>query len=202
MVDIWPFNMGASEGWAVIYLLMSLVVTIVTYQICRAVGRSFDRQRTGDQDTHSRLTVGRMPQPDEWMAIAYLRGGTTGVAETLVGAAISEGSLVFDPPRNRFQLGTGANRPDPLMAQFIAAVAHTPLTPSSVRTAAMTVANSAKPALEQEIRALGLVRPASLRGLLVVMTLVGGAVCVLIGLLRISTRAAVSHGDAPTPSSC
>ena len=85
------------------------------------------------------------------------------------------------------------------MQQFLASVSQTPLTPASVRTSARVVANAAKPQLEQEIRALGLVRPARLVTLLTLLTLLGGAVCMLIGAIRIAARAAVSGGDAPLP---
>jgi len=71
------------------------------------------------------------------------------------------------------------------MQQFLASLSQTPLTPTSVRTSARNFANAAKPQLEQEIRALGLVRPASLVTLLTLLTLLGGVVCMLIGAIRI-----------------
>ncbi|GAH61231.1 unnamed protein product, partial [marine sediment metagenome] len=140
MLDSWPFNLPASEWWSVIYLLVSFAVTILTYRVTAAVGRWFDRQRTPAPDTQSQLTIGQMPQPHQWSAIAYLRGGTRAVAETLVGSAISDGNLVFDQATSQFQLGAGASRPDPLMAQFIASLGQGPLTPSVVRTRATMAA--------------------------------------------------------------
>ena len=137
MWDFWPFNMAPSEGWAILYLVMASCVTVVTYWICAAIGRAGDRQQTTAADApHPRLTIGYIPRADEWWAIAYLRGGTTGVAQTLVGAAISEGRLVFDESTNEFRMGAGTGRLDPLMQQFLASVSQTPLTPTSVRTSA------------------------------------------------------------------
>ena len=69
MLDFWPFNAQASEWWAIIYVLICLVITFVTAKIAAAVGRSFDRQRNGEDS--SPLRIGQMPQPDQWLAIAY-----------------------------------------------------------------------------------------------------------------------------------
>ncbi len=41
------------------------------------------------------------------MLIAYLRGGTTAVAQVLVGTAVTQGHLVFDQAEGTFQRGPG-----------------------------------------------------------------------------------------------
>ena len=50
MFDFWPFNLGPSEGWVVLYLLLSGGVTLTTYAVCSALGASLDRRPDGLPD--------------------------------------------------------------------------------------------------------------------------------------------------------
>ncbi len=50
MFDFWPFNLGPSEGWVFLYILMAGGVTAVTYWLCSAIGAALDRRPEGAPD--------------------------------------------------------------------------------------------------------------------------------------------------------
>src|SRR5690606_38917965 len=43
--DFWPFNMGPTEGWAFIYLLLAMTVMWLTTQLAKRIGVYFDRRQ-------------------------------------------------------------------------------------------------------------------------------------------------------------
>src|SRR5436190_14790624 len=113
LFNFWPFNMGPTEGWVFLYLIMACVTMFIVNRVAAAIGEAADKRSeaaslasAGDDENpiqgdayrtpgkvpsaRRRLAVGTIPHDDDIWVIAYMRGGTEGVTELIVGSAIND----------------------------------------------------------------------------------------------------------------
>src|SRR5262249_34058028 len=137
--DFFPFNLGATEGWIVIYAMMVVPILLVTRAVRNAVGKALDGAAprgtlavaAAGPDVgyrmpavpvtppHQRLTIGSIPIGDEIWVVAYMRGGSEAVAASLVANAVAAGWLTPDPSGS-YQIHRPPHRTDALMTAFLA----------------------------------------------------------------------------------
>ncbi len=128
--DFFPFNMESGPEFLMFYLLLTLAVLTAASVLRAAISARLDRAFLASKSKEEpivssdeggtpyrrpgrpprlprqKLTVGWIPKPDEHCAIAYLQGGTRGVANTLISTAMAAEWLRFskkNPANIRFK---------------------------------------------------------------------------------------------------
>ena len=92
LVDFYPFNIAAGPDFLVFYAIFAVVVFVLARIVRNVLGRVLDK-RAEQSVEETRLLVGRMPKTEDCLAIAYMREGERGVANTLISEAVAEGWL-------------------------------------------------------------------------------------------------------------
>ena len=114
--NFWPFNMGPTEGWAFLYILMAGLTMFVVNQVAKIIGAIADKRREaaaaraakveespiqgdayrtpGKVAPPRTLVIGNIPHDDDIWLIAYLRSGTDGVAQLLHGCRLAHDNRV------------------------------------------------------------------------------------------------------------
>ncbi len=141
---MFPFNMPAGEYWLIIYIAMAVVVfwsgkLVIRWAVSRAPLMSQGVQpptdprrfyRVGEVAPHRRLTIGFLPRGDEHLAIAYLRAGKRGVAETLLSGAVSGGWVYFW--NGSYQRAPHAPPMETMLGRFVATIPLGPQAPATL----------------------------------------------------------------------
>ena len=89
--DFFPFNMGSGPEFLVFYAGLAIGAFVLAAIARRVAGWLLDRGASSVGN--ARLRVGKVPHADDCLAIAYLREGERGVANTLISEAVAEGWL-------------------------------------------------------------------------------------------------------------
>src|SRR4051812_38264329 len=111
--DFFPFDMASGPDFLAFYLCFAIVGVFGAALLRRTIAARIDRSFVVETEPavlvpagpatpyrtrgmpppppRRRLAVGWVPKPDEFWAIAYLKGGTRGVANTLISAAMAAG---------------------------------------------------------------------------------------------------------------
>jgi hypothetical protein len=108
-VDFFPFNLASGPAFLVFFGVLSLVVFVVVGFARDAVGRVLDK-REEESVADTRLLVGRMPKIEDCLAVAYMREGERGVANTLISEGVAEGWL-GPPTKEKKTFTFGGQRP-------------------------------------------------------------------------------------------
>src|SRR6185436_5609301 len=142
--------------------VLSIGVFVALGFLRDAVGRVLDK-RAEESVAPTRLLVGRMPKTEDCLAVAYMREGERGVANTLISEAVAEGWL--GPPTKEKEAFTfGGQRPRRAAARAfynaIAGAKKNDVDASTVQAAAKETANDMVGRLDQELAAAGMVRDA------------------------------------------
>jgi uncharacterized protein (TIGR04222 family) len=194
LVDFFPFNMESGPAFLVFYAALAFVGLNFVGVVRTFVGGWLDgRAATGGPNPA--LVVGRVPPADDCLAVAYLREGTNGIANTLVSEAVAEGWL--RPPPSPKQPSKPSQEPFSVRDRPPSLRAAVPLhqaltragtaahTASAVRRFAKEAARAIERDLAPRLTAAGLVRaPATVWSLRVLVAL-GGGLILLVGLVRI-----------------
>ena len=170
---MFPFNMPPGEYWVLIYLLMVLVVYavaaagsqwLVSRNARSAVNaqapydpvdpRRFYRVAPQSEVAHRRLTLGSLPKSDEHTAIAFLRRGGRGVAETLLGSAVSGGWLFRW--KNRFERSPNEPPHGTLLGAFVTDIPSGTSDATALVVLARKHAQRAESAIKSDLEQAGL----------------------------------------------
>src|SRR6185436_11984109 len=140
--------------------VLSIGVFVALGFLRDAVGRVLDK-RAEETVTPTRLLVGRMPRTEDCLAVAYMREGERGVANTLISEAVAEGWL--GPPTKEKETFTfGGQRPRRAAARAfynaIAGAKKDEVAASDIQAAAKETAHDQVARLDQELAAAGMVR--------------------------------------------
>ncbi len=209
--DFFPFNLSSGPDFLGFYFLFALSALIGVAYLRRAVGVRIDRsyssahlpiftgtamhanpyraQGSSAPVERKRLTVGWIPKPDEYLAIAYLKGGEHSVANTLISAAMAAAWLTCLKEKPGTALLANVMPPeDPGLAAFHARLSayHNPeLTLAEVRNAATSAASSLGAGISRDLDATGMVRSATTVRNLSLIPWLSGALVLGVGMIRL-----------------
>lgn len=209
--DFFPFNLSSGPDFLGFYFLFAFSALIGVAYLRRAVGVRLDRshsspplpictgaaananpyraQGSSSPIERKRLTVGWIPKPDEYLAIAYLKGGEHSVANTLISAAMAAGWLTCLKENPGTALLYSVMPPeDAGLAMFHARLAayHKPeLTLAEVRNAATLAASSLAAGITRDLGATGMVRSAVTVRNLSLIPWLSGALVLGVGMIRL-----------------
>ena len=188
LVDFFPFNMGSGPAFLAFYAAFAFV-GLNALRVVRDLvggfldGRAFDTASGG-------LAIGRVPRADDCLAVAYLREGARGVANTLISQAMAEGWL--GPPSDadgKFTV-SGGQRPQlrasvPFYRDLTKEAKSGQVSADTVQSHAKASAAALEPGLESGLAANGLVRSPEIAWALRLLVWLGGGAILLVGLIRV-----------------
>lgn len=211
--DFWPFNIGPTEGWAVLYLLMAGGVMWISSRIADVVGAAADRKAMAEADaaaalaidetagdayrtpgkvTSHRMGIGTLPKDDDVWRIAFLRKGVLGIAELVASLVVTDGYIVADGTklkRGKQTIDEGAH---PIVRDLVYSLGgNDEIQPTTLWEKAKDVAFRHQVEIANQLEALSFTRSPSLVTKLRAITLVGGVVAIALGIIRIGVRQAV-----------
>jgi uncharacterized protein (TIGR04222 family) len=200
--DFFPFNVDSGPKFLAIYLGIAIVgLWLAKAAQARVVRRreeatkaalAVKEQPAGYRISaaipwaHRPLTVGFMPMREEHLCIAYLKGGTAGVASALVASAVAHGWLVTDPDGS-FRIGSperGALADEQALFKRLNTVNPDAASASSVLEAAHKVARRSESSYEDNLLRAGLLRTQATRTAGRWTVLLIGAAILGIGAVR------------------
>jgi hypothetical protein len=192
----WPFDLP--PGPEFLWLWIPLAGTLVGLSVIAAIvaGNWLDgpvlrasslSTSTATPSRSSIFIVGRMPLPQDLLLLAWLRGGTIAVGETLFARAMIAGTLKAEGTRFSILPDVTPKHPgDALFARMLGSLG--PVTLQTVRQAMRAAAWHLEPELRQRASEAGLVRPLERKALLAAIGIGGAAVAVVVAVVRIVIR--------------
>jgi uncharacterized protein (TIGR04222 family) len=210
MFEFWPFDMPRGPSFLWFYAALVIASAVGSWWLGRAFAEAIDRRPSDADPTpegggayrqaaqpsrRKRLTLGSIPGADEVFAIAYLRGGTTGLAQALLCTATAAEWLVPGPDSSSVGLREAAPE-DPLLLRYytsLAAAKKILLSHDEARSTAELIAATAEAELKSQLRAAGLQRShgASLREALVIGA--SGILVLFVGTIRAQRGVILGH---------
>jgi hypothetical protein len=210
--DVFPWNAAPSEGWAIAYFAISMILFIIARNLSRFFGGLLEGSAptaappagAGDYrqaPAHQRLTVGFLPREDELWSIAFERGKAKGLAEALVATAFAAQWVVpSSATPGSYQIDYRNPPSDRLATIFLQYLGGNP-TPSAahVHAAALAAASVYAPTAEEDLAKAGFRRGFAARAVGALLVLVAGGAAITGGIIRIAVRHDLTQGRAPTP---
>jgi uncharacterized protein (TIGR04222 family) len=217
VTDFWPLNMEPGLSFLAFYFVFSVAVLASTAAIVNGILRRSDEHALlaaaaargasatspgsyREAQPPPQLTLGRIPQPEEYWAIAYLRGGNRAVRDLLLCAAIAEGWLRDGGEPGAFVFLPHVPPTDAVLHRLYAAMPGdgSGATAQSVswQTAgrlASRVAEEKETDLHRRIDAAGLARAPDAGELSAGALLVAGGFVVAVGFARLVRGIALAH---------
>ena len=185
--DFWPFDIDSGPAFLAFYFVLTVGGLILAVIVRSSIAQRIDREAIADDPqpvqaipaghgspyryeaappapVRKRLTTGWVPRPDELWAIAYLKEGTRGVANTLLGVAMTAGWLAQHPTESGVLVVHTQAPPGEVTARRFferlvsVAGSERKLTVEFARGNATLIAEEKKAELEAELQAAGLYR--------------------------------------------
>ncbi len=94
LVDFFPFNMESGPQFLLFYAAFAFVGLNAVRIVRNLLGRWLDG-RVGAGSPGGGLAIGRVPRADDCLAVAYLREGSRGIANTLISEAMAPWFVLF-----------------------------------------------------------------------------------------------------------
>ena len=198
--SFFPFTLGARLEFPAFYLALFGVTTYILLLMRDTYGRHVDGMVATTYEIGSpqiapsmRLRIGTIPMPDQYYAIAALRRGLAGAADTLIAMATSAGYLKPHPlVPGTFQIASNAVTGSLLMEAFINKLAALHVGPGirevsgeEVRTASREAVEGYKATIATLLRDSGLLRSAEARSRISSALWLAGSIFLFIGIIRI-----------------
>ena len=196
LYDVWPFNTESGPAFLFLYAAFGIAGFFASLGLARFIGRGRtpapsappaqppQPYRAAPHVVRERLRVGWVPQPDEYWAIAHLRGGASGVQEMLIVTAVAQGWLTQDG--DSFRVSHAELGPGPLRTFYekLTSAKLEKIATQGVRNAALATANEHATAIESELVDAGLRRDGGTRWRIWLSTMLLGTIVGCIGLIR------------------
>lgn len=209
LYDIPPFNMASGPAFLVFYFILASLGLLAAVGAQIVLGAHLNRggapdasletspptihgspYRADDERSSSRrcLTIGRLPQAAEHVAIAYLKAGTRGVANMLISTAFAAGWLSAEAEQaDHVVLGANQAPIEPahvMLYERLRAFGSSKIAVEQVHGAATAVAESVEMDIVRELEAVGLLRSEQTVRRLRAIVWAAGSLLLTIGAIR------------------
>lgn len=177
------YGVLAAMALAVANFIASIVVTWVDRRAAALAPPTKRSPSRSDDLDHRRYATGFLPIEDEILGVAYLRGGATKVAETLVAWATAEGFLMR-AEENRWVLKRLPRTAPQWAADLTRPLAVGTITDDAITRAATAVTQKLEPRLALDLLAAGFLRSSAARGAGAITLVLTSAWVVVLGAMR------------------
>lgn len=196
LFDFYPFNIRSGFEFLFIYGALAVAGLLLLSVLRRSYGMRLDTQSMPPGG--AMLRVGQVPAQEQYYAIAYLRRGLIGVAETLIAMAHSCGALkpIPDKPKHFLWTLDPSVPAHPILRQFLTAIAPKEgeeVEAATIKAEAQATARAFKSELEKELHAAGMIRSDENRNKVYSAVWLGGLFILSIGLVRILRAMLLGH---------
>lgn len=202
--DFFPFNMHSGFDFLVLYAGIGMVGLVVLTLVRHTLGMHLDSlARAAGSPGMRRLTIGEVPSPEQYYAIAYMLHQEPGVANTLIAVAHAAGCITPNPANAQsYLISNQPTAPDhPIFRSFLGrliaagseAGVTTESTATEVKMAARAAATEYKNQLNDELRASGLVRTSETTSRVYSAIWLGGALLLAFGGIRLVRAIILDH---------
>ena len=93
LFNFYPFNVRSGFEFLFLYGVFGAIGLVILTMVRRTYGAHLDGAAAQAIQGVKRLTIGVVPAPDQYYAIAQLKNGTAGVVDTLIAVAHAAGCL-------------------------------------------------------------------------------------------------------------
>jgi uncharacterized protein (TIGR04222 family) len=199
--NFFPFNIRSGPDFLLLYAVLGIIGLIVLMLVRRTYGGYLDNLATVGPGHDKRLQIGRIPDPAQHYAIAYLKRGDLGVADTLVAVAHAAGAIQKNQQNAKtFFVKIPEDAPQhPILRSFLERLIPQDKT-EAVEVTATEISNAARntaieyaSTLRSELMSSGMIRSVEAKQRVSQAVLIGGVLIVAFGGIRLIRAVMLDH---------
>jgi uncharacterized protein (TIGR04222 family) len=207
LFDVWPLDIDSGPAFLLFYLVASVTLLSLARGTAALIGNAMDD--TGGAPSSrpdavaagpyrvvgsgSRFAVGTIPRLEDAWAVAYLRGGLTGLRDALLVAAGAANWVVAVEGSDELRVARGPTAEDPVLETLRASLPEGRRPTADVLRAATSTANVVRPSLDALLRAEGLLLRKEVGMAKAACVLAATSLLLLVGVVRCARAETLRH---------